>query len=537
MELLSYEDVKLIEPFYWILSDREANQYIYSKWYYDIEWFTDFHLSHYKRDKKTKWMIETPLFHKEIWSSIWHKDSLIIIARDHWKTTSEFFYIIWNVCYQVDPAILLIMPDWLWKETLWKVRDEFEFNKSLLTTFWRLVPTRTKAEQSKRWSSKQLEFLNHTVLEAVSMWGSIRWKRPTLIMVDDPQENKDVQNPQITDKFNNWFFTSVYNTLDDSGRCIVLWTIIGDLCFVNYLKNAWKDFNVIEYSAIQDMVIKKLEKDKLYMLHWKPFVWDWKNHIVWGKPLWKAKWSLPALDRRYQKLQEKNWDDDKFMQEYMNIPLILNGKPFYPKDLLRLHTLTQPIKIDTVFEDLILYWATEENCLIWVDVSEWLLSWDYSTVRVRSRKTLNILASYRGHIDPDELPRVINRLFELWFTWRIAIEKNNHWLTTIKSALLYPWSWCLFKERPIDKITNRARDSYGWHTNLKTRPYMLDEHKRMFRDWHIDIDKPLKDEMEVFFRKENWSPEALAWKHDDLVMWDAICLQMVDYPLIKNVIV
>jgi len=41
-------------------------------------------------------------------------------------------------------------------------------------------------------------------------------------MVDDPQENKDVQNPQITDKFNNWFFTSVYNTLDDSGRCIVL---------------------------------------------------------------------------------------------------------------------------------------------------------------------------------------------------------------------------------------------------------------------------------------------------------------------------
>lgn len=538
MIILSKKQIKWLEK-HWIpnLTSEEKTQYIYSKGFHDIEFFTDFHLSSYKKDKKTQRAIKTPEFHREIWESMKEKDTLIIISRDHWKTTSEFFYLMHNIAYAIDPAILLVMPDGLGKEVIGKIRDEFEFNESIRAMFGRLVPTRIKSEQSKKWSSKELHFLHWPELETVAMGWAIRWKRPTLILSDDPQENKDVQNPQITDKFNNWFFTSVYNTLDDSGRCIVLWTVIGSLCFVNYLKNADKDFNVIEYQAIKDMKIKKLVKDKPYKLHWELFMWDGKKHIISWKPLWEDKWSIAALDRRYQKLQEKDWDDDKFMQEFQNEPLILNGKPFYPKEMLRLQSLTEPLKRDEIYEDLLIFWKPEENCLIWIDVAEWLLTGDYSVIRVRSRKTFNILASYRWHIDPDLLPEVIDRLYKLWFTGRIGIEKNNHWLTTIKACKAYDWFYDLYKERPIDKITNKPRDNYWFNTNLKTRPFMLDRHKTYYREQSIDVDKGLRDEMQVFYRNEKGRPEALQWSHDDLIMADAISLQMIEHPIIKKVIV
>jgi len=41
-------------------------------------------------------------------------------------------------------------------------------------------------------------------------------------LVDDPQEDDDVVNKAVTDKFNAWFFNTVYNMLDDTGRCIVV---------------------------------------------------------------------------------------------------------------------------------------------------------------------------------------------------------------------------------------------------------------------------------------------------------------------------
>ena len=89
-------------------------------------------------------------------------------------------------------------------------------NQDIKKVFGRLVPERTKQEANKKWTQSQLQFTNGVTIESVTMGGSIRGKRPTKIVVDDPQENSDVQNRMVTDRFNNWFFSSVYNTLDPS---------------------------------------------------------------------------------------------------------------------------------------------------------------------------------------------------------------------------------------------------------------------------------------------------------------------------------
>jgi len=228
---ITKKEIKQIEEIiniHWIeaLTEDQKTEYVYFKWFYDIEFFTDYFLSHYKQDKKTRKIIKTPKFHKEIWNSVNKKDTLIIIPRDHWKSTSLFFYLVWNVCYQVDPEILLVMWEWLWVSTIWKIREEFEENSLLKSIFWRLVPGRNQKEANKEWTKKRLQFLSWIKIMTVSFGGRIRWLRPTLILVDDPQEDDSVQNKQITDKFNNWFFNTVYNTLDDSWRCIVVWTVI-----------------------------------------------------------------------------------------------------------------------------------------------------------------------------------------------------------------------------------------------------------------------------------------------------------------------
>jgi len=58
------------------------------------------------------------------------------------------------------------------------------------------------------------------------------------------------------------------------------------------------------------------------------------------------------------------------MQEYMNVPMILNGRPFYPRNILQNITPLQSYKRDSVYEDLFVYKNMEINGLIGVDVAE-----------------------------------------------------------------------------------------------------------------------------------------------------------------------
>lgn len=539
-KLLSHKEVELLEEYIDDMEIEEKNQWTFSKWFYDIWWFTDIFLSHWKVDKKTKEVIETPQLHYELWDSFGSQhDTCVIVPRDHAKSTSAKEYLIWNICYQQDPSILLIMSEWLWVATIWMIREEFEINKDIKKVYGNMVPWAAREEKGKSWSQRKLKFLNWVELfTLVKGSKSKRWNRPTLILVDDPQENEDVKNKRIADEFESNFFTSIYNMLDDTWRCIVLWTVIWPNCFVEKIRQNPRWFNVIQYTAINNIKIKFLEENKIYKLHWNIFKWDWKKHIIWWNPLWPEKWSIEALDRRYKKLLWKCWkDDDKFFQEYMNEALLLWWRTFYNKTLLRKIKPIKPIRKDSVFPDLEIYWEPEFNCLIWWDVAEWLIDWDFSTIKVRSRKDYRLLASYRWHIHPFDLPKVYKRLFELWYIWRIWIERNNHWLTVLKWILEdkehQVYSSYLYFEKVLDKITQKYSDKPWWLTSGKSRPLMLDKHNKLFEEWNLDINEEQKNEMQTFYLNEKWKPEALSPFHDDEIIADSICLQMEDFPIYK----
>jgi hypothetical protein len=91
-----------------------------------------------------------------------------------------------------------------------------ENNEFLITGFGNLVPINSddmKDKRLKRWKQQQLEFLNGVFLATMTKGQAVRGQRPTKIIFDDPQDNKDVLNKSIVDKFNNRVFSSLYNTL------------------------------------------------------------------------------------------------------------------------------------------------------------------------------------------------------------------------------------------------------------------------------------------------------------------------------------
>ena len=289
-----------------LLSKNEFKQYTFSKGYYDIEFFSDYYLEHWKiKDWK---FIETPEFHCEIREALdrW-EDINIIIARGHGKTTAILIRILHSLLYKRHDSILYIASASLGEEGVGKIRYELETNKLIIKDFGSIVPTTTENKIDKRlkkWRQKLLQLTNGTSLETITKWWSIRWKRPQKIILDDPQENKDVKNNKTVESFNYWFFSSLYNTLLPGWSICVLGTIIGNLCLVKHLRDE-KCWPTIEYQACNE--------------NFENILWPqmWTKESLLERRDWKI-----VLDPRTNKLIKKKWiGTTMFNQEFRNIPI------------------------------------------------------------------------------------------------------------------------------------------------------------------------------------------------------------------------
>ena len=261
------------------LSEEQKLQYLYSKSYYDLEFFSSAFLSHIKQ--KNWELIDTPYFHKEIWMALdsWENVNCII-ARWHGKTTAVLIWILHALIYSKAKSILYIASAGLWEESIGKLKQELETNEELKTIYWELIPedkATKKEKQSKKWRQRELELLNWSRIQTLSKWMTVRWKRPDKIIFDDPQENKDVENKKIVEKFNKWVFSSLYNTLLPWGSMVALWTIIWNLCLVKHLKEE-KNWITIQYEACDDNFDNILWSD----------MWSKESLIQRKRDIWSA---------------------------------------------------------------------------------------------------------------------------------------------------------------------------------------------------------------------------------------------------------
>jgi len=173
-----------------------------------------------------------------------------------------------------------------------------------------------------------------------------------------------------------------------------------------------------------------------------------------------------------------------------------------------------------VFEakDLVIKSKQEEQKLgksyvIGVDTAEGVEGGDYDYACVLDEGSGEQVAWIHGKWPPDVYADRLYELGKKYNNARIAVERNNHGHAVILQL----------KNKKYSNLYVHDDGKYGWHTNAKTKPLMIDKLEQAVREGFISIaDEGVLAEMLTFQYNEKGSAEAAVGKHDDRVMAMAI---------------
>lgn len=146
---------------------------------------------------------------------------------------------------------------------------------------------------------------------------------------------------------------------------------------------------------------------------------------------------------------------------------------------------------------------------------------DYFTAIVIDNVTGRIAAKLRQKYSEPEYVRQIFALGRFYNDALVAIETNFSTYPVMKlQEMEYPNQYSRERE---DTYTRQMKKSYGFRTDRQSRPRAIANLVEVFSshpEWFTD--RKLLEEMLTFCYNEDHRPEALAGKHDDLVMGAAI---------------
>lgn len=186
--------------------------------------------------------------------------------------------------------------------------------------------------------------------------------------------------------------------------------------------------------------------------------------------------------------------------------------------------------------------AKNETTVIFVDPAE---GGDYSAMVAMSKKHLDAFMSYHSKTtdtkvevgsaqlgnEANKMGKFVHHLTGL-YPW-IAVERNTGQATIARLLELeYPH---IFRMKTFDLQEQKEEEHFGWTTNKKTRPKMLDEWAEALlkREATVYDEDALKEHLS-FIRpdKTPHHPEAITGKNDDLVISYAGAWQVVQ--LVSN---
>lgn len=272
-----------------------------------------------------------------------------------------------------------------------------------------------------------------------------------------------------------------------------------------------------------------------------------------GKMVHTEEWLLKEqFDLTWEQL---NWrsktiankcggDLEMFKQEYPSTPeeaFIASGRPKFNLKSVKEYELscTPPLQTGDLVDSKGSYVLSEhdkghlkiwqnprenEQYVIGADVAEGLIRGDYS-VAVVLDSNLNVVAKYRGHIDPDLFGKELVKIGYLYNEAYIAVENNNHGLTTLKSILNEEY-YNLFYTKQYDRVNDAITKKLGWSTNRKTKPLAIDKLAEYIREKFLGLfDLEIVLELYSYVIDDNGGTNAQIGKHDDCVMALAIALQ------------
>lgn len=445
---------------------------------------------------------------------------IILKWRQMWITTNEAMdWLDDSIMYSNQNIWILAQVD----KTRAEIFDKVKTAYIRLPECIRLNDWKIRHKPTTKYSTKQkLEFLeNHSKISIItdSRW----WTRSKLhisefAFINNATEllawtlpsvpkNSDI----IIESTANWYWNEFemlwnkyYGKDSYEWSCIFLWWWI-----------------MPEYSLpVDEWEIIKLPKELEHLN--KPMI-DWTVLTEWQK-----KW--------YLNMYESYTNPDYAFQEYPSTPeeaFMNTWTPVFKTSIIK-NLIIPDYEEDDIIPDLRIYKpAPEWQVVIGWDTSAGVNGWDYSCIIVRDRETAELLACYYWYTDPwDWLCRIVDRLIQLWYWWRIGVEKNNTWYAFYTKAKEYDWYSLCYITNTVDRTYDRQTQEIWWMTNSKTRPILMEDYKVAINRWYItEADERVVKEMHTFIYNDKMKEEAQVWYHDDGIMTDSICWQMRKYPL------
>jgi hypothetical protein len=312
----------------------------------------------------------------------------------------------------------------------------------------------------------------------------------------------------------------------------------------------------------------------------KPFFFAWHEHFEYEENV-PSKWgSYDAEERellrifkelgypqsswkrklqwRREKMKEFRSDPEKFYQEY---PLndmeafISTGRPvFSAKALIKMDMVASNTKFETceltgtkkggitakkVEFGSLKVWEhpkPDEKYVIGGDVAEGKevaangKEGDYSVLTVIKRSNNQVVARWRGHIDPDAFGDVACQVGWYYNEATVAIEVNNQGLATVQRIRDKLYRKMYMREKGADELFDEPTSKMGWRTDKASKFIMIAELAKFIRDGVIiDRDTVAIREYMTYVRDDTGRTNAQEGHHDDCVMATAIAVQMLDW--------
>ena len=159
----------------------------------------------------------------------------------------------------------------------------------------------------------------------------------------------------------------------------------------------------------------------------------------------------------------------------------------------------------------------DSRYIIGGDTAEGLASGDAQVLYVINHKTEECDAIYHSHVAPDELATEAYKLGKFYNFALLGIEVNKDGLW-VNDALEKMGYINLYYRKQFDDITKKMTKFFGWKTTSATRPFALAALKAVFFRKDCGFPAAILNEMFTFVRNIKGKPEAMAKKHDDVIM-------------------
>lgn len=164
---------------------------------------------------------------------------------------------------------------------------------------------------------------------------------------------------------------------------------------------------------------------------------------------------------------------------------------------------------------------------IGADVAEGLKGGDFSVATVVDISTMEVVARWRGHCDPDKFGEILGALGTYYNYALIGVEVNNHGLTTVQKLRDTFYTNLYKRDRGYDEEWETPTVNLGWKTDMRTKRLMIDDLIKLVRERVIkDKDIVFINEAFSYVRDERGRMNAEEGSHDDVVMSTAIAYQL-----------